>query len=64
MEEEARLAKLATIAAGITDKPVHEQFAILAREGLQLTDINWENCNTEPGLVYVIPAKPAMPSGE
>ena len=60
MEDEARLAKLAKIAAEITDQPVHEQFRILGAEGLQLTDINWENCNTmEHGLVYVIPTRPA-----
>ena len=45
MEDEGRIAKLAEIAATITDLSVHEQITILTGEGLKLTDINWENCN-------------------
>ncbi len=67
MEDEGRIAKLAEIAKAITNLSVYEQFQILGKEGLTLTDINWENCNTEPGLAYVIPTRhvePAAFSGE
>lgn len=62
MEDEGRIARLAEIAKNITDRSVYEQFQILGKEGLKLTDINWENCNTEPGLVYVIPTRSPTPA--
>ncbi len=59
MSDKERTAQLATLAATITNKPVYEQFQILGKAGLRLTDINWENCNTDPGATIVIPARNA-----
>lgn len=59
MSDKERIANLAALAEKITDQSVYKQFRILGKAGLQLTDINWENCNTDPDATVLIPtAKP------
>lgn len=53
VESDQRMRKLAALAATLINQPVHEQFAVLRRAGLKLTDINWENCN-EPGMADLV----------
>lgn len=50
VDSSQRMDQLAAIAHEVKDLPVHTQFRVLGAAGLKLSDINWENCVSNPGL--------------
>lgn len=43
-------------AAGLS---LYERYVELAKEGLRLTDVNYENCVSDPDSDTVIPVRPS-----
>ncbi len=61
MEDEARIARLASVAKTLTYLPLSDQYRALFAQGLTLQDINWENCVTHPGMETSLATQPVEP---